>query len=111
MGTPLFINSNYGVIGSIDRPDLFEKFKHTFLYFQESIDNERLNYISLIICQHFLEKEYRNIKQLKTDLRHARINWIKIRNNQNIQEKISQTSKPINYRIIQRHLLKNKTYN
>jgi len=111
MDTPLFINSNYGVIGSIDRPDLFEKFKHTFLYFKESTDRERLNYVSLIICQHFLGNEYKNVKKLKSDLRSAHVSWIQIKNDQNGQKKIAQKSQPINYRIIQRHLLKNKTYN
>lgn len=111
MDTPLFINSNYGVIGSIDRPDLFEKFKHTFLYFKETTDSERLNYISLLICQRFLGNEYKSVKQLKSDLRNAHVSWTQIKNNQNTEEKIAQKSKPINYRIIQRHLAKNKTYN
>jgi len=111
MDDPLFINSNYGVIGSIDRPDLFEKFKHSFLYFKDAIDKERLNYISLIICQRFLGNEYKNIKKLKCDLRTAQVNWTQVKNNKNIQEKIPQTSKPINYKIIQRHLIRNKSYN
>ena len=110
MDNTLFINTNYGVIGSIDRIDLFEKFNHTFFYFDNSFDSERMNYISLLICSYFFKNEYKSIKKMKSDLTLKQVHWTEIKNNLPIQEKIAQISKPINFRIIQRHLLKNKTY-
>ncbi|GAB3414898.1 hypothetical protein GCM10027516_06010 [Niabella aquatica] len=81
------------------------------MVFEDSMDNERLNYISLLICQYFFGTHYNSIKRLKSDLRQIHVGWSEIRSTQNGQETVKQKSHPINYRIIKRHLQKNFTYN
>lgn len=106
MESPLFAKTEHGVIGSLDHPELFNEFEHDFLSFENPINQERVNYVSLIVCQHFYGSNYSSLKKLKSDLKTFHINWRKPVSN---TESVAVSSKPINYRVIQRHLAKNKT--
>lgn len=107
MESPLFAKTEHGVIGSLDHPELFEDFKHTFLDFDKAVSAERINVIALLICQHFYGEKYNSIKKLKCDLSLLKINWSKIISD---KESVAVSSKPINFRVIQRHLSKHMAF-
>ncbi|MBL7738898.1 MAG: hypothetical protein JNK14_06730 [Chitinophagaceae bacterium] len=101
----VYIDYTNGAIASIDRPELFEKYNHTFFHFNSIPNPERLNYLSLLIASHFFGSHYKNIGKLKSDLTLKKIEWI------DPSTKQKKTSSPVNYKIIRQHLQKENTFN